>query len=107
MEVPPKKFFRLSPGAEVRLRYAYILKCERVVKDAAGEIVELRCTLRSRVAVGRDGRAPRQGHDSLGLGRARARRRGAPLRPAVRVGGSRRGRARPADRSEPGLARAC
>ena len=44
MEVPPKKFFRLSPGTEVRLRYAYIMKCERVVKDAAGEIVELRCT---------------------------------------------------------------
>ena len=45
MEVPPKKFFRLSPGAEVRLRYAYILKCERVIKDAGGEIVELRCTI--------------------------------------------------------------
>jgi glutaminyl-tRNA synthetase len=45
MEVPPKKFFRLSPGAEVRLRYAYILKCERVVKDAAGQIVELRATI--------------------------------------------------------------
>jgi glutaminyl-tRNA synthetase len=45
MEVPPKKFFRLSPGAEVRLRYAYILKCERVVKDASGEIVELRCSI--------------------------------------------------------------
>jgi glutaminyl-tRNA synthetase len=44
MEVPPKKFFRLSPGAEVRLRYAYIMKCERAVKDAAGEIIELRCT---------------------------------------------------------------
>jgi glutaminyl-tRNA synthetase len=44
MEVPPKKFFRLSPGAEVRLRYGYILKCERVVKDAAGEITELRCS---------------------------------------------------------------
>ncbi len=44
MEAPPKKFFRLSPGTEVRLRYAYILKCERAVKDAAGEIVELRCT---------------------------------------------------------------
>ena len=50
MEEPPKKFFRLSPGSEVRLRYAYILKCERVVKDAAGEIIELRCTVRSRVA---------------------------------------------------------
>jgi glutaminyl-tRNA synthetase len=44
MEQPPKKFFRLSPGAEVRLRYAYILKCERVVKDASGAIAELRCT---------------------------------------------------------------
>jgi glutaminyl-tRNA synthetase len=42
MEVPPKKFFRLSPGAEVRLRHAYILKCHRVVKDDAGAIVELR-----------------------------------------------------------------
>jgi glutaminyl-tRNA synthetase len=45
MEVPPKKFFRLSPGAEVRLRYAYILKCESVVKNAAGEIIELRGTI--------------------------------------------------------------
>ena len=45
MEHPPKKFFRLSPGAEVRLRYAYILKCERVVKNTAGEIAELRCTV--------------------------------------------------------------
>jgi glutaminyl-tRNA synthetase len=44
MEDPPKKFFRLSPGAEVRLRNAYILKCERVVKDGAGQIIELRCT---------------------------------------------------------------
>ena len=44
-EDPPKKFFRLSPGVEVRLRYAYILKCERGVKDAAGAIVELRCTI--------------------------------------------------------------
>ena len=42
MEVPAKKFFRLSPGAEVRLRYAYILKCEAIVKDAAGEITEIR-----------------------------------------------------------------
>ena len=44
MESPPKKFFRLSPGSEVRLRYAYILKCERVVKDASGAVTELRCT---------------------------------------------------------------
>ena len=44
MEDPPKKFFRLAPGREVRLRYAYFLKCESVVKDADGEIIELRCT---------------------------------------------------------------
>jgi glutaminyl-tRNA synthetase len=44
MENPPKKFFRLSPGTEVRLRYAYFIKCREVVKNAAGEITELRCT---------------------------------------------------------------
>ena len=43
-EVPPPKFFRLKPGGEVRLKYAYIIKCDEVVKDAAGNIVELRCT---------------------------------------------------------------
>ncbi|ABD88003.1 glutamine--tRNA ligase/YqeY domain fusion protein [Rhodopseudomonas palustris] len=44
METPAKKFFRLSPGKEVRLRYAYFIKCTDVVKNAAGEIVELRCS---------------------------------------------------------------
>jgi len=44
MENPPSKFFRLSPGKEVRLRYAYFVKCDEVVKDAAGNVVELRCT---------------------------------------------------------------
>ncbi|MGO3928381.1 glutamine--tRNA ligase/YqeY domain fusion protein [Rhodopseudomonas pseudopalustris] len=44
MENPPKKFFRLSPGNEVRLRYGYFITCREVVKDAAGEIVELRCS---------------------------------------------------------------
>ncbi len=44
MENPPKKFFRLSPGTEVRLRYAYFITCREVVKNAAGEVVELRCT---------------------------------------------------------------
>jgi glutaminyl-tRNA synthetase len=43
MEDPPKKFFRLAPGREVRLRYAYFVTCREVVKDEAGEIVELRC----------------------------------------------------------------
>jgi glutaminyl-tRNA synthetase len=44
MENPPKKFYRLSPGTEVRLRYAYFLTCREVVKGAKGEVIELRCT---------------------------------------------------------------
>ena len=44
MENPSKKFFRLSPGNEVRLRYAYIIKCEEVIKDDDGNMIELRCT---------------------------------------------------------------
>ncbi|MBN2329195.1 MAG: glutamine--tRNA ligase/YqeY domain fusion protein, partial [Candidatus Omnitrophica bacterium] len=43
MEAPPKKFFRLAPGREVRLRYAYFITCQEVVKDENGEIIELRC----------------------------------------------------------------
>ena len=43
-EDPPKKFFRLAPGREVRLRYAYFVTCRKVVKDAEGNVVELRCT---------------------------------------------------------------
>jgi glutaminyl-tRNA synthetase len=44
MENPPKKFYRLSPGREVRLRYAYFITCREIVKNANGEVVELRCT---------------------------------------------------------------
>ena len=44
MENPPKKYFRLQPGGEVRLRWAYFIKCEEIIKDENGEIVELRCT---------------------------------------------------------------
>jgi glutaminyl-tRNA synthetase len=44
MENPPKKFFRLSPGTEVRLRYAYFITCREVIKNASGEVTELRCT---------------------------------------------------------------
>jgi glutaminyl-tRNA synthetase len=44
LEAPPKEFFRLAPGREVRLRYAYIIKCVEVVKDKAGKVVELHCT---------------------------------------------------------------
>lgn len=44
MEVPPPKFYRLSPGKEVRLRGAYFIKCDEVIKDADGKVIELRCT---------------------------------------------------------------
>ena len=58
MEDPPKKFFRLGPGREVRLRYGYFLKCHDFVKDESGEIVELRCTYDPETAGGKapDGR---------------------------------------------------
>ena len=58
MENPPKKYFRLSPGAEVRLRYAYLITCNEVIKDVNGEIIELRCTcdLDSRGGQSPDGR---------------------------------------------------
>ncbi len=44
METPPPKYFRLRPGGEVRLKYAYIIKCDEVIKDASGNLIELRCT---------------------------------------------------------------
>lgn len=58
MEDPPKKFFRLAPGREVRLRYAYFLTCQEVIKDENGEIIELRCTYDPETAGGKapDGR---------------------------------------------------
>jgi glutaminyl-tRNA synthetase len=45
MESPPPKYFRLRPGGEVRLKYAYIIKCDEVVKDSAGNVTELRCAV--------------------------------------------------------------
>jgi glutaminyl-tRNA synthetase len=45
METPPPKYFRLRPGGEVRLKYAYIIKCDEVVKDDGGNVLELRCTV--------------------------------------------------------------
>ena len=44
METPPPKYFRLKPGGEVRLKYAYIIKCDEVIKDSSGNVTELRCT---------------------------------------------------------------
>ncbi len=61
LEDPPRKFFRLSPGREVRLRSAYFVTCQEVVKDARGEIVELRCTYDPSTRGGADpgGRSPK------------------------------------------------
>jgi glutaminyl-tRNA synthetase len=57
MENPPKKFFRLTPGQEVRLKHAYIIKCEQVIKDEAGEVIELRCTYDPATKSGESGSA--------------------------------------------------
>jgi glutaminyl-tRNA synthetase len=61
MEDPPKKFYRLSPGREVRLRYAYLITCQEAVTDASGEILELRCTYdpATRGGSAPDGRSPK------------------------------------------------
>jgi len=61
MEEPPRKFYRLAPGREVRLRYAYFITCQEVVKDEAGEVVELRCTYdpATRGGDAPDGRRPK------------------------------------------------
>ena len=45
MEAPPPKYFRLKPGGEVRLKYAYIIRCDEVVKDNAGKVIELHCSV--------------------------------------------------------------
>jgi glutaminyl-tRNA synthetase len=61
MEEPPKKFYRLAPGREVRLRSAYFITCQEVVKDASGQVVELRCTFdpKTRGGSAPDGRSPK------------------------------------------------
>ena len=56
-EVPPPKYHRLSPGNEVRLRWGFIIRCEEVVKDASGEVVELRCTFDPTTKSGEAGAA--------------------------------------------------
>ncbi len=61
MEEPPKKFYRLAPGREVRLRYAYFVTCDEVVKDSSGEVLELRCSYdpATRGGDSPDGRKPK------------------------------------------------
>ena len=73
MEDPPRKFFRLAPGREVRLRYAYFVTCTEVIKDDSGEIVELHCTYDPGHARGRrTGRSQGQGDSALGVRRSLA-----------------------------------
>jgi len=93
MENPPKKFFRLSLGAEVRLRYAYFITCREVVKNAAGEVVALHCVYDPAT---KGGNAPDGRKVKAGL---RARR-GALVQSAVHPPQSRPWQFRSADRSE-------
>ena len=105
MEDPPKNFYRLAPGREVRLRYAYFVTCREVVKDAAGEIVELRCTYDPATRGGNaPGRAQGARHDPLGVGGARHAGRDPALQPAVHPARSRR-RRRSDGRPQPAFAR--
>ncbi|MEY9764452.1 glutaminyl-tRNA synthetase [Bradyrhizobium ottawaense] len=85
MENPPKKFFRLSPGNEVRLRYAYFVKCTGVIKNDKGEVVELRCTYDPATKGGKRARRPQgQGDDALAAGGGVGARGDPHLQPAVR-----------------------
>jgi glutaminyl-tRNA synthetase len=63
-EEAPKKFFRLKPGGEVRLRYAYVIRCDEAVKDEAGEVIELRCTHLPETL---GGQPPADGHKVKGV----------------------------------------
>ena len=84
MEDPPPKFYRLAPGREVRLRYAYFVTCDEVVKDAGRRRRRAPLHLRPGDPRRRRPRRPQgQGHPPLGLGPPRHRRRGPPLRHAV------------------------
>ncbi len=103
---PPKKFFRLAPGREVRLRNAYLVTCTDVVKDASGAVVELRCTYDPGDARRRRARWPKgQGHAALGVGRARDRRGSPAVRPAVHGGVAGQRRHGLPDAAEPAVAR--
>ena len=103
MEDAPKKFFRLAPGREVRLRYAYYLKCESVIKDEAGEIVELRCTYDPAT---KGGSSP-EGDVALGVRETRRRCGNPTLRPPLPTRGCQRRsrRRRLEEQPQPGFAR--
>ena len=82
-EDPPKKYFRLKPGGEVRLRYAYLVTCTDVIKDDDGNVVEVHVTHdpQSRGGNAPDGRKER--HHSLGIGKVRCQCASESLRPIV------------------------
>ena len=84
MEEPAPKFFRLAPGREVRLRAAYFVTCQGVVKDAAGRVTELRCTYdpATRGGDAPDGRRPKATLHWVSAGERRPGR-GAPVRPSL------------------------
>ena len=84
-EDPPKKFHRLFPGSEVRLRYAYYVTCKDVIKDADGNIVELRCTYDPESKGGATPTDARSRHHPLGFRAPRRIRRSAPVRALVYV----------------------
>ena len=74
MEEAPRKFFRLKPGGEVRLRFGYIIRCDEVIKNDAGEVVELRCSYDPGHAQWHRQVGPQsQRHHSLGVMPARSR----------------------------------
>ncbi len=101
-EDPPKQYFRLSPGREVRLRYGYFITCTNVVKDETGKVVEVHCTYDPATRGGNaPGRPQGEVDDSLGLGRARGGRRGAAVRKPVHEGESERCRRGPGLHGEP------
>ena len=99
----PPKYFRLSPGAEVRLRYAYIVKCTDVSEDARRPGDRGALHLRSRLARRRQQGPQGEGHHPLGLRRPRRRRRGAAVRHALHRAQARRRRGL-RERAEPDLA---
>ena len=100
---PPPKFFRLAPGREVRLRNAYFITCEEVVKDAAGRVVELRCTYdpATRGGDAPDGRRPKATLHWVSAG-SRGPGRGPPVRPPLQPARPGR-RGRPLRGPQPGV----